>query len=47
MKKYYLQSKRREISCMKYVNGRLVVLDKFYVETAFYKRLLKAKQKEG
>jgi hypothetical protein len=41
MKKYYLESKSRRISYMKYVNGRLTGLVTFCVETAFYNRLLK------
>ena len=39
--KYYLESRSRGISYMKYVNGRLTALVKFYVETAFYNGLLK------
>jgi hypothetical protein len=41
MKKYSLESRSREISYMKEVNGRLTGLVKFCVETAFYNRLLK------
>jgi hypothetical protein len=41
MKMYYLESKSRGISYMKYVNGRRTGLVTFYVETAFYNRLLK------
>jgi len=41
MKKYYLQSRSRGISYMKYVNGRLTGLVTFCVETAFYTRLFK------
>jgi hypothetical protein len=40
-KKYYLESRSREIFCMKYVNGRRTGLVTFCVETAFYKRILK------
>jgi hypothetical protein len=36
MKKYYLESRSRELSYMKYVNGRQTGLATFYVETAFY-----------
>jgi hypothetical protein len=35
MKKYYLESRSRGISYMKYVNGRLTGLVTFCVETAF------------
>jgi hypothetical protein len=35
-----LESRSREISYMKYVNGRLTGLVTFSVETAFYNRLL-------
>jgi hypothetical protein len=38
---YYLESRSRGISYMKYVNGRRTGLVTFYVETAFYNRLLK------
>jgi len=41
MKKYYLQSRSRGISCMKKVNGRPNKLVTFCVETAFYNRLLR------
>jgi hypothetical protein len=41
MKKYYLDSRSRGISYMKWVNGRLTRLVTFYVETAVYNRLLK------
>jgi hypothetical protein len=41
MKKYYLESRSRGISYMKYVNERLTGLVTFCVETAFYNRLLK------
>jgi hypothetical protein len=46
-KKYYLESRSREISYMKYVNGKLTGLVTFCVETAFYNRLLKERYKEG
>jgi hypothetical protein len=36
MKKYYLESRSREISYIKYVNGRRTGLVTFYIETAFY-----------
>jgi hypothetical protein len=45
MKKYYLESRSRGISYMKYVNGRQTGLVTFYVETAFYNRLLKERYK--
>jgi len=38
---YCLESRSREISYMKYVNGRLAGLVTLYVETAFYNVLLK------
>jgi hypothetical protein len=41
IKKYYLESKSRGISYIKYVNGRQTRLVTFCVETAFYNRLLK------
>jgi len=41
MKKYYLDSRSRGISYMKYENGRLTGLVTFWVETAFCNRLLK------
>jgi hypothetical protein len=44
---YYLQSRSRGISYMKYVNGRRTGLDTFCVETAFYNGLLKEKIKGG
>jgi hypothetical protein len=40
MKKYYLETRTRGISYMKYVNRRLNGLVTFCVETAFYNRLL-------
>jgi hypothetical protein len=45
MKMYYLESKRRGISYMKYANGRRTGLVTFYVETAFYNGLLKERYK--
>jgi hypothetical protein len=47
MKKYCLESKSREISYMKYVNGRRTGLVTFCVETAFYNGLLKERYKGG
>jgi hypothetical protein len=41
MKMYYLESRSRGISYMKYVNGRQTGLVTLGVETAFYNRLLK------
>jgi hypothetical protein len=41
MKMYYLESRSRGISYMKYVNGRRTRLVTFCVETAFYNGLLK------
>jgi hypothetical protein len=45
MKKYYLDSRSRGISYMKYVHGRLTGLVTFCVETAFCNSLLKEKIK--
>jgi hypothetical protein len=45
MKKYCLESRSREISHMKYVNGRRTGLVKICVETAFYDGLLKERYK--
>jgi hypothetical protein len=45
MKKYYLESRSREISYMKYVNRRQTRLVTFYVETAFYNGLQKERYK--
>jgi len=45
MKMYYLESRSRGISCMKYVNGRRTGLVIFCVETAFYNGLLKERYK--
>jgi hypothetical protein len=47
MKKYYLESRIREISYVKYVNRRRNELVTFCVETAFYNGLLKEKYKGG
>jgi len=44
---HYLESRSREISYMKYVNGRQIGLVTFYVETAFYNGLLKTKDTRG
>jgi len=44
---YYLESRSRGISYMKYVNGRRTGLVKFYVEIAFYNGLLKERYKWG
>jgi hypothetical protein len=41
MKMYYLESRSRGISYMKYVNERRTGLVTFCVETAFYNGLLK------
>jgi hypothetical protein len=45
MKKYCLESRSREISYMKYVNGRRTGFVTFCVETAFYNDLLKERYK--
>jgi hypothetical protein len=45
MKIYYLESRSRGITYMKYVNGRRTGLVKFCVETAFYNWLLKERCK--
>jgi hypothetical protein len=42
-----LESRSREISCMKYVNGMRTELVTFYVKTAFYNGLLKERYKGG
>jgi hypothetical protein len=47
MKMYYLESRSRGISYMKYVNGRQTGWVTFYVETAFYNGLLKERYKGG
>jgi hypothetical protein len=46
MKMYYLESRSRGISYMKYVNERQTGLVTFYEETAFYSGLLKERYKE-
>jgi hypothetical protein len=43
-KKYYLESRSRGISYMKYVNGRLTGLVTFCIQTAFYNGLLKERK---
>jgi ribosomal protein S26 len=45
MKMYYLETKRRGISYMKYENGKQTGLVTFCVETAFYNGLLKERYK--
>jgi hypothetical protein len=45
MKKFYLKSRSRGISYMKYVNGRRNGLVTFCLETVFYNGLLKEKYK--
>jgi hypothetical protein len=45
MKMYYLESRSREISYMKYVNGRQTGLVTFYVENAYYNGLRKGRYK--
>jgi hypothetical protein len=47
MKKYYLESRSRGISYIKYVNGRRTGLVTFCVETAFYNELLKERYTRG
>jgi hypothetical protein len=47
MKMYYLESRSRGISYMKYVNGRRTGLVTFYAETAFYNGLLEGKIQGG
>jgi hypothetical protein len=47
MKKYCLQSRKRGISYMKYVNGRQTGWVTFRVETVFYNGLLKERYKGG
>jgi hypothetical protein len=44
---YYLESRGRGISYMKYVNGRQIGLVTFYEENAFYNELLKERYKWG
>jgi hypothetical protein len=41
MKMYYLESRSREISYMKYVNERRTGMVTFYVGTAFYNGVVK------
>jgi hypothetical protein len=43
MKKFYLESRSRGLSYMKYVNGRQTGLVTFYVETAFSQRVIEGK----
>jgi hypothetical protein len=45
MKMYYLESRSRAISYMKYVSGRRTGLVTFCVETAFYKGVIERKIK--
>jgi hypothetical protein len=45
--KYCLDLRSREISYMKYVNGRRTGMATFCVETAFYNGLLKERNKRG
>jgi hypothetical protein len=45
MKKFYLESRRRGISYMKYIRVRLTGLVTFCVETAFYNGLLKERKR--
>jgi hypothetical protein len=47
MKTYCFQSRSREISYMRYVNGRRTGLVTFWVEIAFYNGLLKEGYKGG
>jgi hypothetical protein len=47
MNMYYLDSRSRGISYMKYVIGKRTGLVTFYVETAFYNGLLKERYKGG
>jgi hypothetical protein len=47
MEKYYLESRSREISCMKKVNGKLSGLVAFCVETAFLLQVIEGKIKGG
>jgi hypothetical protein len=44
---YYLESRSRGKSYMKYVNGRRTGLVTIYIETAFYNGLLKERYKWG
>jgi hypothetical protein len=45
MKEYYLRSRSRGISYMKSVNGKLTGFVTFCLEIAFYKTLLKEREK--
>jgi hypothetical protein len=47
MKMYWLESRSRGISYMKYANGRRTGFFTFRVETAFYNGLLKERYKVG
>jgi hypothetical protein len=47
IKMYYLESRSREISYMKYVNGKQTGLVTFCVETAFFNGLLRERYKGG
>jgi hypothetical protein len=47
MKMYYLESRSRGISYMKYVNGKRTGLVTFCVETAFYNGLLRKDKMEN
>jgi hypothetical protein len=47
MKKYYLESRSRGMSYMKYANGRRTGFLTFCVETAFYNGLLKERYKRN
>jgi hypothetical protein len=47
MKMYYLESRSRGISYMKYINGRRTGMVTFCVETALYNGLLKERYKWG
>jgi hypothetical protein len=44
---YYLESRSREISYIKYVNGRQSGLATFCVETAFYNGGIEVTRKQG
>jgi hypothetical protein len=47
MKMYYLESRSRGISYMKYVTGRRTGLVTFCIETAFFKGVIEGKIKGG
>ena len=47
MKMYYLESRSRGISYMKYVNGRRTGLVTFCVETVFYNGVIEGKIQVG